>query len=82
MDHDLQKVAMVPHPTCSREEWIERFAARFRESRPWISHEQAVDVASAAFTTANDIEPEEAAVVFGEIVDARVPLDDLTRWLR
>jgi len=65
---------MDAQPTCPREEWIERFSTRFRESRPLISHEQAVELASAAFKTASDIEPEEAAVVFGEIADARVPL--------
>jgi hypothetical protein len=73
---------MDAQPTCPREEWIERFATRFRESRPSITHQQAVDVASAAFKTANDIEPEDAAGVFREILDANVPLDDLTRWLR
>ena len=73
---------MDAQPTCPREEWIERFATRFRDSRPAISYQQAVDVASAAFKTANDIEPEDAAVAFGEIVDANVPLGDLTRWLR
>lgn len=73
---------MDAQPTCPREEWIERFATRLRESRPLISQQQAVDVASAAFTTANDIEPEDAAEVFGEIVDANVPVDELTSWLR
>jgi len=73
---------MEAQPTCPREEWIERFSARFRDSRPSISEQQAADVASAAFGMAHDIEPEDAAVVFGEIVDARVPLDDLTSWLR
>jgi hypothetical protein len=73
---------MDAQPNNPREEWIERFATRFRESRPLISHEQAVELASAAFKTASDIEPEDAAVVFGEIADARVPLADLKRWLR
>jgi len=69
-------------PTCPRDEWVERLSVRFRELQPGISHEQAVDVASAAFPTAGDLEPEEAAVVFGEILDAHVPLDDLLATLR
>jgi len=69
-------------PTCPRDEWVERLAVRFRELQPRISHEQAGDVASAAFPTAGDLEPEEAAVVFGEIMDAHVPLDDLLATLR
>lgn len=73
---------MDVQPTCPRDEWVERLSVRFRELQPGISHEQAVDVASAAFPTASDLQPEEAAVVFGEILDAHVPLDDLLATLR
>lgn len=67
-------------PTCPRDEWIERFSARFRKLQLLLSDKQTSDVASAAFESASDIEPEEAAVVFGEIMDAGVPLEDLKRW--
>ena len=67
---------------CPRNEWIERFSARFRELAPLVSHDQSVEIASAAFQKVNDMVPEEVAVVFGEILDANVPLNDLERWLR
>jgi hypothetical protein len=73
---------MEAQPTCSRDEWVERFSTRFRALQPLVSLAQAVEVASAAFPTANDIEPEEAAAVFGEILDASVPLKEVNRWLR
>ena len=58
---------MDMHPTCPRDEWVERLS---------------VEVASAAFPTAGDLAPEEEAVVFGEILDARVPQSDLLATLR
>jgi len=69
-------------PTCPRDEWFERLSARLCKLQPGISHEQAIDIASAAFPTASDLEPEEAAAVFGDILDALVPLDDLLATLR
>jgi len=72
---------MDVQPTCPRDEWVERLSVRLRELQPGISHPQALDVASAAFRSASDLQPEEAAVVFGEILDAHVPLDDLLATL-
>lgn len=65
----------------SREEWEGRFCARLHELRPRIGDKQRLDLASGAFKVADDIEPEEAAVVFAEILDAGVPLADMKRWL-
>ena len=69
-------------PNCSRDEWIERFAGHFGQLQPSIGRERAVGLATAAFARANDIEPEAAAVVFGELLDARVPMEELASWLR
>ena len=44
-----------------------------------VSAEQAREVGAAAFANANDLEPEEAALVFSEILDASVPLNELNR---
>ncbi len=44
-----------------------------------LSAQQSCEVAEAAFASANDLEPEEAALVFSEILDASVPLNELTR---
>jgi len=60
---------------------MERFCARLHELRPRIGHDQVLGVASGAFNVAGDIEPEEAAVVFVEILDAGVPPADMKRWL-
>lgn len=71
-------------PNRSHDEWIRRFAARLRELRPSVPDVEAAEVAEVAqvaFTAANDLEPEEAAAVFGEILDARVPVHDLKRWM-
>lgn len=38
-------------------------------------------VAQLAFDSASDLAPEEAAAVFAEILDARVPVHDLKRWM-
>ena len=46
-----------------------------------LSDTQCADVAAAAFQSSNDLEPEDAAVVFSEILDASVPLNDLNRGL-
>jgi hypothetical protein len=46
-----------------------------------LSETQCADVAAAAFQSSNDLEPEDAAVVFSEILDASVPLNDLNRGL-
>jgi hypothetical protein len=61
------------------DEWVQRFAARFGELQPMVGAEQACEVGAAAFANANDLEPEEAALVFSEILDASVPLNDLNR---
>ena len=44
-----------------------------------VSSEQSCEVGTAAFASANDLEPEEAALVFSEILDASVPLNELNR---
>jgi hypothetical protein len=59
--------------------WVQRFAARFGELQPLVSAEQSFEVGAAAFASANDLEPEEAALVFSEILDASVPLNELNR---
>ena len=41
-----------------------------------------MELASAAFASSSDLEPDEAATVFSEILDASVPLNDLNRGLR
>ena len=66
-------------PGWPHDEWIQRFAARFGELQPMVSAEQACEVGEAAFAGAHDLEPEEAALVFSEILDASVPLNALTR---
>ena len=66
-------------PTWPHDEWVQRFAARFGELQPMVSAEQSCEVGAAAFANANDLEPEEAALVFSEILDASVPLNDLNR---
>jgi hypothetical protein len=47
-----------------------------------VSHEESIEVALTAFSNASDIEPEEAAVVYSEILDAGVPPKDFSRWPR
>jgi hypothetical protein len=66
---------------CPLDEWVRRFALRLQELQPLLSDTQCADVAGAAFQSSNDLEPEDAAVVFSEILDASVPLNDLNRGL-
>ena len=66
-------------PSWPHDEWVQRFAARFGELQPMVSAEQSCEVGAAAFATASDLEPEEAALVFSEILDASVPLNELNR---
>jgi hypothetical protein len=68
-------------PSCPRDEWLRRFALRLKELQPLLSEIQCGDVAAAAFQSSNDLEPEDAATVFSEILDASVPLNDLNRGL-
>jgi hypothetical protein len=72
---------MNEHPTHSLDEWVRRFAVRFQELQPLLSTDQAEEVGTAAFASSGDLEPEIAAQVFSEIVDASVPLNDLNRLL-
>ncbi|MEQ1684181.1 MAG: hypothetical protein ABL916_11065 [Burkholderiaceae bacterium] len=65
----------------TNDEWIRRFAARLGELRPPVAGGEAMEVAQLAFGSANDLAPEEAAAVFAEILDARVPVHDLKRWM-
>ena len=66
-------------PSWPQDEWVQRFAARFGELQPMVSSEQSCEVGAAAFANAGDLEPEEAALVFSEILDASVPLNELNR---
>lgn len=68
--------------TTERDEWVARFVARLRNLRGSLPVDEAKDVALIAFETAGDLTPEDAAVVFGEILDAKVPIHDLRRWTR
>lgn len=68
-------------PNSGRDEWVGRFALRLRELRPSLPDHEVADVAQVAFESASDLEPEEAAAVFGEILNARVPIPDLKRWM-
>ena len=80
---DVEDNGRMPslEPSCPRDEWVERFATRFGELQPMVSAKQSCEVGEAAFPSANDLEPEEAASVFSEILDASVPLNDLTRLM-
>ena len=64
-----------------REEWIRQFADHLQQLQPLMSGPQCTDLANAAFASSNDLEPEDAAAVFSEILDASVPLNDLNRGL-
>jgi hypothetical protein len=70
---------METEPSCPYDEWVRRFSVRFQALQPMITEQQSVDVALAAFPSSSDLEPEDAAVVFGEILDASVPLNQLNR---
>jgi hypothetical protein len=72
---------MREQPSCPQDEWVARFAMRFHELQPLTSTAQADDVGTAAFASSGDLEPEVAAEVFSEIVDASVPLNDMNRLL-
>ena len=67
--------------SCPLDEWVRRFALRLGELQPLLSGAQCADVATAAFQSSKDLEPEDAAIVFSEILDASVPLNDLNRGL-
>lgn len=69
-------------PSCPRDEWVERFSVRIHELRPSVNHGQSLKIAVIAFSNASDIEPEDAAAVIAEILDAGVPLEELNRLLR
>lgn len=68
-------------PDSRNEEWFSRFTVRLRSLRPSLGELDAAEVAQVAFDSASDLEPEEAAAVFGEILNARVPVHDLKRWM-
>ncbi len=70
---------MAHELNCSHDEWVRRFSLYFHALQPLTSEQQSLDVASAAFPSSNDLAPEDAAVVFGEILDASVPLNDTNR---
>lgn len=65
----------------SNEEWFSRCTTRLRELRPSLTEQDAAEVSQVAFDSASDLEPEDAAAVFGEILNARVPVHDLKRWM-
>jgi hypothetical protein len=65
-----------------REEWLSQFARHLKQLQPLLSEFQCLEVAAAAFESSNDLQPDEAATVFSEILDASVPLNDLNRGWR
>jgi len=63
----------------SHEEWVRRFASHLQQLQPLLSAAQCMELANAAFASSNDLEPDVAATVFSEILDASVPLNDQNR---
>jgi hypothetical protein len=72
---------MELQPSCPPDEWLRRFTRHLQGLQPLLSEVQCAEVAAAAFESSNDLEPEDAATVFSEILDASVPLNDLNRGL-
>ena len=72
---------MESEPSCPPDEWVRRFALRMQELQPLLNATQCADVAAAALQSSNDLEPEDAALVFSEILDASVPLNELNRGI-
>jgi hypothetical protein len=70
---------METEPSCPHGEWVRRFSVCFQALQPIVTEQQSIDVAMAAFPSSNDLEPEDAAAVFSEILDASVPLNELNR---
>jgi hypothetical protein len=68
-------------PSYPHDEWVRRFAARLRELRPSVT-EEAIEVGLVAFDRASDLDPDDAAGVFVEILNAGVPVHDLKRWTK
>jgi len=64
-----------------RNEWVRHFVARLHELRPSTRDEELIQAALVAFDTANDLDPNDAAAVFTEILNAGVPAHDLKRWM-
>ena len=71
-----------PTNASAREAWLGQFARHLKQLQPLLSEFQSMELASAAFASSSDLEPDEAATVFSEILDASVPLNDLNRGLR
>ena len=69
-------VGVMEHPD-PREGWDRLL----KQLQPLLSEFQSMELASAAFASSSDLEPDEAATVFSEILDASVPLNDLNRGL-
>lgn len=69
-------------PSSNNDKWFTRFALRLRELSPPTSEPDALEIAQVAFDRANDMEPEDAAAVFGEILVAHVSVHDLRAWLK
>ena len=65
--------------SCAPDDWLGRFVQHMQGLQPLLSGAQCMDLATAAFESSHDLEPEDAAVVFSEILDASVPLNDLNR---
>jgi hypothetical protein len=68
-------------PDDSYTDWARCFVARLLQLRPSLTETEASEVALVAFETASDIEPHDAAEVFGGVLDAKVPIHDLRRWV-
>ena len=73
--------ASMDEPNSRRNDWILQLAARLRELRPSLEADEANEVAVVAFDTASDMDPEDAAEVFGDILNAKVPVQELRRWV-
>ena len=60
-------------PICSQVEWVRRFTFCLRSLQPDVDEVRATHIAITAFPSASDIEPEEAAAVFAEVLEASAP---------
>lgn len=74
-------MAETVQPSFPYNEWVQRFAAHFRVLQPLRNDAQCIEIAVAAHPSSNDLSPEDAAGVFSEILDAKVPVSELRGWL-
>jgi hypothetical protein len=72
----------VDVPESPRDKWIDRFVARLRILRPSLADSETAVVALVAFEGGKDLDPEDAAAEFDEILAVGVPVGDLRRWMQ